>query len=429
MKDPLPMARTTDRHIGFIGTAVLLTVLLLCFSTGISAQSFTVVIDAGHGGHDPGAVGRTSKEKDINLSVALKVGRLIEKECKDVKVIYTRKTDVFVKLDRRAQIANDAKADLFISIHTNSLAKNTTAQGASTWTLGLAKSDDNLEVAKRENSVILYEDDYKTRYADFDPNSSESYIIFEFMQDRYMSQSVRLASLMQKQFKNTGHRIDNGVHQAGFLVLKASAMPSILVELGFISTPAEERYLNTAKGQDTLADCIFRAFQEYHNGQVGRSDAANGNNKQPAAQPESTAQPAERKSETTEKKAQPAERKTETTERKAQSSDKKTQSEGRKTETKASNAPADKPVFKIQFLTSSRQLKDNDSRLKGLGTVEHYVENGIYKYTCGASTDYNQVRRKYREVTQKYKDAFIIAFRGSEKINVNDAIKEFKNNR
>ncbi len=415
MKDPLPMARTTDRHFGFIGTAVLLTVLLLCFSTGISAQDFTVVIDAGHGGHDPGAVGRTSKEKDINLSVALKVGRLIEKECKDVKVIYTRKTDVFVKLDRRAQIANDAKADLFISIHTNSLAKNTTAQGASTWTLGLAKSDDNLEVAKRENSVILYEDDYKTRYADFDPNSSESYIIFEFMQDRYMSQSVRLASLMQKQFKNTGRRIDNGVHQAGFLVLKASAMPSILVELGFISTPAEERYLNTTKGQDTLADCIFRAFQEYRNGQVGHSDAANSNNKQPATQQESKTQPAERKTETTERKTQPAERKTETTERKA--------------ETTANNAPADKPVFKIQFLTSSRQLKDNDSRLKGLGTVEHYVENGIYKYTCGASTDYNQVRRKYREVTQRYKDAFIIAFRGNEKINVNDAIKEFKNNR
>ena len=394
MKHPLHMARTADRHTGFIGTAVLLTALLLCLCTGIRAQNFTVVIDAGHGGHDPGAVGRTSKEKDINLSVALKVGRLIEQKCKDVKVIYTRKTDVFVKLDRRAQIANDAKADLFISIHTNSLAKNNTAQGASTWTLGLAKSDDNLAVAKRENSVILYEDDYKTRYAGFDPSSAESYIIFEFMQDRYMSQSVRLASLVQKQFKNTGRRTDNGVHQAGFLVLKASAMPSILVELGFISTPAEERYLNTAKGQDTLADCIFRAFQEYRTGQVGRSDAADSNDKQPAAQPDSTPQPAKRKTGTT-----------------------------------ASSASAGKPVFKIQFLTSSRQLKDSDSRLKGLGPVEHYVENGTYKYTCGASTDYNQVRRKYREVTQKFKDAFIIAFRGSEKINVNDAIREFRNNR
>ncbi len=403
------MAQTADRHIGFIGTAVLLTALLLCLATGIRAQDFTVVIDAGHGGHDPGAVGRISKEKDINLSVALKLGRQIERECEDVKVIYTRKTDVFVKLDRRAQIANDAKADLFISIHTNSLAKNTTAQGASTWTLGLAKSDDNLAVAQRENSVILYEDDYKTRYAGFDPSSAESYIIFEFMQDRYMSQSVRLASLVQKQFKNTGRRTDNGVHQAGFLVLKASAMPSILVELGFISTPAEERYLNTANGQETLADCIFRAFREYRTGRVARSDAS-GNNDKPAATQQ------EKPSETRQDKpSQPAESTPKPVEK--------------KTATAAGNAGEGKPVFKIQFLTSSRQLKDGDSRLKGLGPVEHYVENGTYKYTCGASTDYNLVRRKHREVTRKFKDAFIIAFRGSEKINVNDAIREFKNNR
>ena len=171
--------------------------------------------------------------------------------------------DVFIPLNRRAEIANDAKADLFISIHTNALANNRTAKGASTWTLGLAKSDANLEVAKRENSVILYESDYKTRYAGFNPNSAESYIIFEFMQDKYMSQSVHLASLVQKHFRNTCRRVDRGVHQAGFLVLKASAMPSILVELGFISTPEEERYLNTDAGTGTLADGIFRAFLTY----------------------------------------------------------------------------------------------------------------------------------------------------------------------
>ncbi|MEG0887205.1 MAG: N-acetylmuramoyl-L-alanine amidase, partial [Bacteroides sp.] len=227
------------------------------------AKDFVVVIDAGHGGHDPGAVGRISKEKNINLKVALRLGNLIKQSSDDVKVIYTRSKDVFIPLDRRAEIANEANADLFISIHTNALAKNKTATGASTWTLGLAKSDANLEVAKRENSVILYESDYKTRYAGFNPNSAESYIIFEFMQDKYMEQSVHLASLVQKQFRHSCKRVDRGVHQAGFLVLKASAMPSILVELGFISTPEEERYLNTEEGTNNLARGIHRAFLTY----------------------------------------------------------------------------------------------------------------------------------------------------------------------
>ena len=227
------------------------------------AKDFVVVIDAGHGGHDPGAIGKISKEKNINLKVALKLGNQIKQNCNDVKVVYTSSKDVFIPLDRRAEIANNAKADLFISIHTNALANNRTAKGASTWTLGLAKSDANLEVAKRENSVILYEDDYKTRYAGFNPNSAESYIIFEFMQDKYMEQSVHLASLVQKQFRHHCKRIDRGVHQAGFLVLKASAMPSILVELGFISTPEEERYLNTDEGTTTLTRGIYRAFLAY----------------------------------------------------------------------------------------------------------------------------------------------------------------------
>ena len=251
----------------FIRRLMPYCLVLLCCAFGlcnpVAAKEFVVVIDAGHGGHDPGAIGKISKEKNINLKVALKLGGLIKLNCKDVKVVYTRTRDVFIPLDRRAQIANDAKADLFISIHTNALAKNRTAQGASTWTLGLAKSDDNLEVAKRENAVILYESDYETRYAGFNPNSAESYIIFEFMQDKYMSQSVHLASLVQKQFKNRCKRVDRGVHQAGFLVLKASAMPSILVELGFISTPAEERYLNTESGTSTLAEGIYQAFLTY----------------------------------------------------------------------------------------------------------------------------------------------------------------------
>ena len=227
----------------FINLSVALLAVSAANASG-NDKTFTLVIDAGHGGHDPGAIGRISKEKNINLKVALKLGKQIRQNCPDVKVVYTRDRDVFIPLNRRAEIANNAKADLFISIHTNSVAKGASVKGASTWTLGLAKSEANLEVAKRENSVILYEDDYKTRYAGFNPNSAESYIIFEFMQDKYMEESVHLASLVQKQFKNTCKRVDRGVHQAGFLVLKASAMPSILVELGFISNREEERYLN-----------------------------------------------------------------------------------------------------------------------------------------------------------------------------------------
>ena len=179
------------RYILYISICLGLLISPFC-SGSAEAKDFVVVIDPGHGGHDPGAVGKISKEKNINLNVALKLGKQIKKNCPDVKVIYTRDRDIFIPLDRRAEIANNAKADLFISIHTNALAKNRTAKGASTWTLGLAKSDANLEVAKRENAVILYESDYKTRYAGFNPNSAESYIIFEFMQDKYMSQSVHL---------------------------------------------------------------------------------------------------------------------------------------------------------------------------------------------------------------------------------------------
>ena len=355
------------------------------------AKDFILVIDAGHGGHDPGAVGRISKEKDINLKVARQLGELIETECPDVKVIYTRKRDVFIPLNRRAQIANDAKADLFISIHTNSLAKNHTAKGASTWTLGLAKSQANLEVAKRENAVILYEDDYKTRYAGFDPNSSESYIIFEFMQDKYMSQSVHLASLVQQQLHHTCRRIDRGVHQAGFLVLKASAMPSILIELGFISTPEEERYLNSKEGINTLSKGIFRAFLAYKQEQEHRpvhSKELRLAEQKPSPAPEVTEKPAP-----------------------------------------DSASASGKPVFKIQIFASSELLKSNDRRLKGLKGVEYFRENGLYKYTYGASADYNRMLRTRRSVAGKFKEAFIIAFKDGKKMDINQAIREFKENR
>ena len=400
------------RYILYIGICLGMLASPICTGSA-EAKDFVVVIDAGHGGHDPGAIGKISKEKNINLNVALKLGKQIQKNCPDVKVIYTRTRDVFIPLNRRAEIANDAKADLFISVHTNALANNRTAKGASTWTLGLAKSDANLEVAKRENSVILYESDYKTRYAGFNPNSSESYIIFEFMQDKYMSQSVHLASLVQKQFRNTCRRVDRGVHQAGFLVLKASAMPSILIELGFISTPEEERYLNSEAGTTTLANGIFRAFLTYKREQEIR---LNGSSR--TVLPEDTPQPEEEAKETA--KTTP------------ETTPKPTGQNG-----KPASRPAEKAavaqtessslVFKVQVLTSVRPLAKNDKRLKGLKNVDYYKEDGLYKYTYGASSDYNKVLRTKRSITAKFKDAFIVAFKNGKKVNINTAIKEFKN--
>ncbi|WP_294612806.1 N-acetylmuramoyl-L-alanine amidase [uncultured Bacteroides sp.] len=404
------------RHILYICICFGLFISPFC-TNSIEAKDFVVVIDAGHGGHDPGALGKFSKEKTINLNVALKLGRQIKKNCPDVKVIYTRERDVFIPLGKRADIANNAKADLFISIHTNSVAKNNTAKGASTWTLGLAKSDANLEVAKRENSVILYESDYKTRYAGFNPNSAESYIIFEFMQDKYMSQSVHLASLVQKEFRHTCKRADRGVHQAGFLVLKASAMPSILVELGFISHPEEERYLNSEAGSTTLANGIFRAFLSYKREHEIRMTGSSR-----TILPEETdagkveeADTIEKKAETVQKPTTSAANNTGTKQNTGKTPNKQTDNTG--------------PVFKIQILTSSRPIATNDKRLKGLKGVEHYQEGGLYKYTYGASTDYNKVARTKREIAPKFKDAFIIAFKNGKKMNVSAAIEEFKKKR
>lgn len=225
-------------------------------------RNFTLVIDAGHGGHDAGAVGAYSKEKDINLRVALAFGKLVEENCPDVKVIYTRKRDVFIPLQTRADIANRNKADLFISVHTNALPAGRLAYGSETYTLGMARANANLAVAKRENSVITLESDYKSTYQGFDPNKAESYVIFEFMQDKFMKQSVDLASAIQKQYVNAG-RPNKGVHQAGFLVLRNTSMPSVLTELGFITTPAEENYLNSERGTTELSRSIYNGFLTY----------------------------------------------------------------------------------------------------------------------------------------------------------------------
>lgn len=351
--------------------------------------TFTVVIDPGHGGRDPGAIGKRGKEKTINLNVALKLGKLIQANCQDVHIVYTRQKDVFVGLDRRAQIANDAKADLFISIHTNSVARGRTVRGTETYTLGLHRTDENLEVAKKENSVILIENDYEQRYAGFNPNSAESYIIFEFLQDRNMEKSVQLATLIQRQFKGTAKRIDKGVHQAGFLVLRETTMPGVLVELGYISTPDEERYLLSEAGTDALARSIYQAFVSYKGQNIGTVPKGKATATAPKPQPKAQ-----------EKTVEP--------------------------ETKADEG---KPVFKIQILTSDKKLPSKSKQFKGLSPVTYYQEKGMYKYTYGESTDYNKVLRTKRQISAKFKGAFIIAFKNGQKMDVNQDIKEFKNNR
>lgn len=245
----------------------LLTIIFSLIVVCVHVMAYTVVIDPGHGGRDVGAVGRISREKDINLKVALALGNLIKKNYPGIRVVYTRSKDSFVELRRRAEIANKAKADLFISIHTNSTAsgrKGTTARGTETYTLGMHRAADNLAVAKRENSVITLETNYKQTYEGFDPSSSESYIIFEFMQDQYMAASVEFARLVQNQFASTAKRVNKGVHQAGFLVLREVSMPSVLIELGFINNRKEEQYLASASGQKQLARSIYNAFYTFY---------------------------------------------------------------------------------------------------------------------------------------------------------------------
>lgn len=397
-----------------------------------AGKRFTVVLDAGHGGKDPGAVGRISREKNINLSVALALGKLIENNCPDTRVLYTRKTDVFIPLDRRAQIANKAKADLFISIHTNAMPGKKIARGTETYTMGMARAQENLDVAKRENSVILVEEDYQTRYEGFDPRSSESYIIFELMQDKYMEQSVALASKIQKEFKNTARRADRGVHQAGFLVLRATTMPSVLVELGYITTADEERYLNSAQGINQLARSLYNAFTQYKNSQnkkvtplrsPEKDASAQGSEKASAAATPVTALAAAPASEQKSPAAPQIPAPADTASKEQMPAPAALLPE--KTESAATES--DSIFFRVQILTSSRQLHVSSSHFKSLKNVASFKENNIYKYTYGNTPEYKEAVRIKEEIKDKFPDAFVIAFRNQEKIPLAEALKIKRN--
>ena len=371
-----------------------LCMILLAF--GVVAKDFTVVIDAGHGGKDPGAVSATGKirEKDITLKVSLMVGESIKKNHPEVKVLYTRKTDVFVGLNDRARMANKADADLFISIHVNA-AENRSAKGAETFTLGVEadRTKRNLDIAKRENGVILYEENHEKTYANFNPNSPESYIIFEFMQSEFVKESIHIAQYVQENFANDANRLDRGVRQAGFLVLNATSMPSILVELGYISNAEESKYLASDAAQKRLSNCISKAFDSYYADLMKLNGTQHAEVVSPATSVVNEA-------------------------------------EGAVAEDPIIVEPAkdDAPVFKVQFLSSSKKLAKGDAAFKGLAPVEHYYDRGLYKYTYGASADYNEILRIKRKVNEKFKDAFIVAFVKGERIDTQKAIAMFKQN-
>jgi len=262
--------------IRFISMKYLWTIAILVLCTSFNGGEVikkkryklkTVVIDPGHGGTDPGALGKNTKEKDITLAVSLELGALIRKNMPDVKVIFTRESDVAVPLYKRSEIANKNKADLFISVHCNSIdgnaAKKRLANGMEVYVMGQHVSKENLAVAKRENSVILLEEGYQTNYGGFDPNSPESMIMLTLLQNNYLENSIRFAELVEGEFRTRAKRPSRGVKQAGFLVLRNTAMPSILIELGFISHPDEETYMKDPNGQSILASAIFRAFRDY----------------------------------------------------------------------------------------------------------------------------------------------------------------------
>ena len=570
----------------FVGILILFLIMGwgsgACVASAATKRPFVLVIDAGHGGKDAGAVGQLTKEKDINLNVALALGRLVEKNCPDVKVIYTRKTDVFVTLQGRAEIANRNKANLFISVHTNSSPVGKAApMGAETYTLGMHRAADNLEVAKRENSVITQENNYKQTYHNFDPRKSESYIIFEFLQDRNMQQSVDLARAIQRNYTSSGRK-NKGVHQAGFLVLRATSMPSVLTELGFISNAEEEKFLHSQEGVATLARAIFEGFKAYRQKHYAQdvAPAENGNDEgeiqtlvaeneqnsdapspldkvrdavsvpqpvdvstlkaemvpvttrpfgQPAApvqkvsgeinkvisqpelppvpavvnnvasttttvvakevavaapivnnvasipavtkdvvanrpttvvvvqpdslvpvipvvaavQPVTTTSPAvaenkviqpEKKSSQPEIKTQTAPQDNKTSQTKSQTKAQdttktqdtkktqdttKTQDNTKKIEQKTN----ERPIFKLQLFTIDHALRSDDRHFKGLSPVEYYEEGGRYKYTYGATANYEDAKRLQKDIIDKFPEAFVVAFLNQQRIELAEAIK------
>lgn len=362
-------------------TKILTLISILClslFSFTAVAQGYGVhkiVIDAGHGGRDPGAVGKKCKEKDVVLNVALLLGSYIEQKLDDVEVIYTRKNDTYIDLNRRAEIANEAQADLFISIHANAVG-NSSVYGAETFVMGMHKNESNLEIAQRENAVITFEDNFEEKYEGFDPKSSESYIIFNFTQNAFKEQSAALATLIQDQYTNRVGRKDRQVQEAGFLVLAKTTMPSVLTELGFLTNAKEEGFLVTKKGQDYMASALFRAVRDY------KIDMDSKQSIHLSA---------------TEKEAQ-----VEIT-------------------TPEPNSAVHNITYKLQILSSSEVLSPNDRTLRNLDDVDYYQAGKLYKYTIGNSEDISTIVPLQKKYKSRFKGCFVVAFDNGTRISIDKA--------
>ena len=410
-------------------TLIWVVLWMLAMTSFAANRNFTLVIDAGHGGHDAGARGAISMEKNINLSVALQFGRYVEKYMPEVRVIYTRKTDKFVSLIERANIANRANADLFISVHTNALPAGKIARGFETYTLGMHRAKDNLDVAMRENSVISMEKDYKQAYQGFDPKSSESYIIFEFIQGKNMERSVELARMIQRKVCDNANRPDKGVHQAGFLVLRETSMPSCLIELGFITTPDEERILNNSDRVNEIAKSIYDGFAQYRNKYDKRVTVP--------YRPLQSGDVEELKEEESQHQVEPqrkneAQKKVEVlkkTEALKRTEPQKKAEVQKRVVAQKKPEPKDAPVFKLQIFVSDRILRKGDAHFKGETDYESFREGNLVKYTMGASSNYNEIYRLRKSLQEKFPEAFIIAFKNGQKYDVNQAIREFKQNK
>ena len=410
-------------------TLIWVVLWMLTMTSFAANRNFRLVIDAGHGGHDSGARGAISMEKNINLSVALQFGRYVEKYMPEVRVIYTRKTDKFVSLIERANIANRANADLFISVHTNALPAGKIARGFETYTLGMHRAKDNLDVAMRENSVISMEKDYKQTYQGFDPKSSESYIIFEFIQGKNMERSVELARMIQRKVCDNANRPDKGVHQAGFLVLRETSMPSCLIELGFITTPDEERILNNSDRVNEIAKSIYDGFAQYRNKYDKRVTVPyrplQSGDVEELKEQESQHQVEPQRKNEAQKKVEVL-KKTEALKR--TEPQKKAEVQKRVVAQKKPE-PKDAPVFKLQIFVSDRILRKGDAHFKGETDYESFREGNLVKYTMGASSNYNEIYRLRKSLQEKFPEAFIIAFKNGQKYDVNQAIREFKQNK
>lgn len=423
-----------------------------------------VVIDAGHGGHDSGCSEGKWKEKDIALSIALKFGRCIEDHYSDVKVIYTRSTDEFIELHRRAEIANENKADLFISIHCNA-NPSSKPYGTETYVMGVNKTAANLEVAKKENSSILFEDNYSAKYDGFDPNSTEANIIFSLYQNAYLDKSLNFASKVEKQFKEKVGRYDRGVKQAGFLVIYKTYMPSVLIETGFLSNRAEGRFLASDKGQEYLASAIFRAFKEYKAEVEGtkvpydyvdkvleeakktikvRNDSLNPElDMGPREKQESKEDKKIDKKDNVKKDSLSVKKSSNIKEDKVLNVDKNVdikKGEEKKSEDKKSVnenngdkkesaikknysiKQQNKIIFSVQILASIKKIPDGSKEFKDIKDINEYIEDGRYLYGVGKYKTFDAARASLKELRHKgFKEAYIIAFNNSKKISVDDA--------